>query len=223
MLAKGRRARTDEAKLERRNAVVAMARLLLTNQSIRSFNMADVAKSADIAKGTLYLYFESREALLLEILWADLKSFFAALNTNLPPLRRVPHAFQAAAKLTLAEMQTRPLLGELLQHLHTTIEPGLTPAHLTGFKYFLLENLEATGKILETTLALPKNAGSIALLRAHALIIGFNHMTNRPKILRDVFAANPDLQSLDFTLEESLLPALADQWRALGQSGNALG
>lgn len=57
------RARTDEAKDERRQVLLAAALDEFFEKGFAATRMVDVAKRADLSKGTLYLYFDSKEAM----------------------------------------------------------------------------------------------------------------------------------------------------------------
>ena len=65
------RARSDDAKQARRQFILATADQLLRREGFDAFTMNKLAVAADLAKGTLYLYFETREELVLA-LYTDL-------------------------------------------------------------------------------------------------------------------------------------------------------
>ena len=67
----GSRARSDEAKRSRRNAILVTADKLLRADGLDAFTMNKLAKACGLAKGTLYLYFATREELALT-LYTDL-------------------------------------------------------------------------------------------------------------------------------------------------------
>ncbi|MFW6181976.1 MAG: TetR/AcrR family transcriptional regulator [Spirochaetota bacterium] len=64
-----RRLREKEA---RHNSIVGAARALFLEKGLEATTMEDIAREAELSKGTLYLYFENKEeliyALLLEVL-----------------------------------------------------------------------------------------------------------------------------------------------------------
>ena len=62
-----KRARSDAAKLERKDNILASAEILLRQVGVEAMTMQSVAMSTGIAKGTLYLYFASREELILYV------------------------------------------------------------------------------------------------------------------------------------------------------------
>ena len=65
------RARSDDAKRARRRFIVTTANRLLRREGVDAFTMNKLAAAADLAKGTLYLYFATREELVLA-LYTDL-------------------------------------------------------------------------------------------------------------------------------------------------------
>jgi AcrR family transcriptional regulator len=209
----GRRARTDDAKELRREALLACARRMLQTQGSGNFTMAVLADEADLAKGTAYLYFPSREALFVAILTEDLRAFFAGIVRGLPRLsgRDLP---LMAAKLIADALLSCPTLLPLLQLLHTQLERNVPFEVLAEFKAFLLAQLQIAGASLETAVGLRKGAGATVFLRAHALAVGMSQMADRSEALQEVYRRHPELSALaiDFKREFSL--ALADQIRA---------
>ena len=65
------RARSDDEKRARRQFILATADQLLRCDGFDAFTMNNLAAVADLAKGTLYLYFATREELVLT-LYTDL-------------------------------------------------------------------------------------------------------------------------------------------------------
>ncbi len=63
----GKRARSRAAKSERKDTIIAAADKLLRQSGYDAITMQAVAMEAGLAKGTLYLYFPSREILVLDV------------------------------------------------------------------------------------------------------------------------------------------------------------
>ena len=61
------RARSETAKIEREDSILAATEILLRQSGYDSMTMQAVATAAGLAKGTLYLYFTSRESLVLAV------------------------------------------------------------------------------------------------------------------------------------------------------------
>jgi AcrR family transcriptional regulator len=61
------RARSETDKSEREGSILTAAEILLRQSDYGSMTMQKVATAAGLAKGTLYLYFTSRESLVLAV------------------------------------------------------------------------------------------------------------------------------------------------------------
>ena len=61
------RARSETAKLAREDSILTAAEILLRQSGYDAMTMQAVATVAGLAKGTLYLYFTSRESLVLAV------------------------------------------------------------------------------------------------------------------------------------------------------------
>jgi len=61
------RARSEKAKLAREDSILTAAEILLRESGYDAMTMQAVATAAGLAKGTLYLYFTSRESLVLAV------------------------------------------------------------------------------------------------------------------------------------------------------------
>ena len=61
------RARSESAKLEREDSILTATEILLRQSGYDSMTMQAVATAAGLAKGTLYLYFASRESLVIAV------------------------------------------------------------------------------------------------------------------------------------------------------------
>src|SRR2546423_8021773 len=84
------RARKAEDKQLRRRAIVDAARAVFAERGLSGFVMADVAARAGVVKGTLYLYWPTREELLLavleELLWQWLDQLDGRIHDARPRL-----------------------------------------------------------------------------------------------------------------------------------------
>ncbi|PKL26528.1 MAG: TetR/AcrR family transcriptional regulator [Spirochaetae bacterium HGW-Spirochaetae-3] len=76
--------KTRERK-QRRALILQKARDLILENGVDALNMQDIADESELSKATLYLYFENKDALLLEILGDATKSFVEYVKTRLDP------------------------------------------------------------------------------------------------------------------------------------------
>ncbi|MDC0476896.1 TetR/AcrR family transcriptional regulator [Alphaproteobacteria bacterium] len=85
----GTRARSPDAKRARRHFILTTAEQILRGEGFDAFTMNSLATTTGLAKGTLYLYFSSREELVLTLYihlnndWVE--RFLLAEKANLPP------------------------------------------------------------------------------------------------------------------------------------------
>ncbi|NRA32050.1 MAG: TetR/AcrR family transcriptional regulator [Polyangiaceae bacterium] len=59
--------RRQREREERKSRIIDAAEQVFLTQGLAGATMADIARSAELSKGTLYLYFESKDELYLEI------------------------------------------------------------------------------------------------------------------------------------------------------------
>ena len=76
----GKRARTEQAKQARAQAILEKAKEMLLTTSYEQIKMADLAKSLGLSNGTLYVYFPSKEALFLQLLWQEFEDRMKCLE-----------------------------------------------------------------------------------------------------------------------------------------------
>jgi len=69
---------TDQSVIDRKRAILDAARTVFSRKGYSETAVDDVAEEANIAKGTLYLYFKSKEALYLAALASDVRAMAAA-------------------------------------------------------------------------------------------------------------------------------------------------
>ena len=115
-----------EDQLARRQRIIAAGLVLLERNEYGRIQIKDVAEEADVALGTLYHYFSSKEHLFAEVLvkWA------ATLRASLT--RHPPQGLTPREKLTEAlhrsvrAFQNQPQLARLIASLELSSDPFAT-------------------------------------------------------------------------------------------------
>jgi AcrR family transcriptional regulator len=91
----GRVTRAQRARAERRTAVLAAARRIFADKGYHATSIDDIIEAAGIARGTFYLYFESKRAIfdeLLDELFTTLQSTVKRIEVGpgaLPPVEQM--------------------------------------------------------------------------------------------------------------------------------------
>lgn len=75
--------RKKREKEERQESILDSAKELFYSQGFHDTTMAQIAKSAELAKGTLYLYFKSKEELAATIIYRTLQGFHEFIKAKL--------------------------------------------------------------------------------------------------------------------------------------------
>lgn len=206
---RGERARKDEDKLARRQLILGTALALWARQPYIEITMSGVAQAAGLAKGTLYLYFQTKEELFLAALEQLLWTWFGGVEAQLAALEAATPPQVAATLATSLEGQA-PML-RLLTLLNSTLEQNISLPVGLAFKAALARHLERTGTQLERLLpGLAPGQGARVLLHFSALAVGLHTLTQSTPTLRAA-AQQPELQVavLDFAPElQAALTAL---------------
>jgi AcrR family transcriptional regulator len=201
------RAVYESAKQERRRDLLAAAERLFAARDYEEVAVAEIASAACLAKGTVYLYFGTKEELFLELVSRQLVAWTTQLTENLRGERSASQAARVVAS-TLAE---RPVLLRLLALLHVVLERNVDAGLMNAFKHRLLELIAQPAQMLENVLGLSPGRGIQVLLWMHGLIVGLSQMANPSPVLAGVLNRDEALRvfRLDFQSEfETALAAL---------------
>ena len=195
-----RRARSDLDKAERRADILEAARATIDVSEMDEFTMDAVAAKLGLAKGTLYRYFPTREAVLLGILGADLEEWFEQIDRRLAKAAGRAPVVSALVGTLIA----RPRLLRLLAVLPSVLEHNVPFATAHEFKSFLLRGSASTGSLIDTALqAREPGAGVHLLVQLNAGVIGLYHGAHPARIVATVLA-EPEFAPLRVDLRREL-------------------
>jgi len=201
------RAITDNQKQARRASILKVALTRFEHSPYDELTMDHIAADAELAKGTLYLYFSSKEQLFLALYEHELNQWFDELEASLEKNRRGA-SFDSVVHLMGASLKERPEFLRLTAILHTVLERNLDHATAQRFKTNLKERVLHSGALLETCLPfLRPGQGADLLLKISALVIGFQHLAEPSKVMADVLK-EPGLALFRVNLTEQLLSTL---------------
>ncbi|RKH23097.1 TetR/AcrR family transcriptional regulator [Corallococcus praedator] len=196
------RARRDEDKEARRRELLDAARSLFEATSFAEVKMADVAARVRLAKGTVFLYFPTKEALFLALLDDLLTAWFAKLN------QRLAQGEGAWTGEELARTVAQSLEGEetftrLLARMQTMLEQNVTLEQTLRFKERVLISMGETAGLLQQRLPFltAEDAGQF-IRHVHALVTGLRQMADIAPVAREALTL-PHMAPLrvDFTAE----------------------
>lgn len=132
------RVRGDVEREERRRTLVESAEALLAEHSYNRVRIEDVARRAGVAKGTVFLYFANKEALILAVLRSRLAR---AIDRIEQELDAVGHAAGADSLVQsfLDAYYDDPLTARMMALWPAVLEDGAPAADVEAFQGFLQE------------------------------------------------------------------------------------
>jgi len=200
------RACSSSAKEERHAAILKAAAHLFSVREYREVSIGDVAHEAGLAKGTVYLYFKTKETLFLELCANAFRDWFDALDAGFPEKSAGPAALAAVIASTLRD---RPLLRRLFALLHSVFEENVDDSSLRAFKQQMAELLQRPALRTEQMLNLKSGEGLRIMLWTHALMVGLVQMTSREESSRRLIAKYPELELMRLDFNRDFEAALA--------------
>lgn len=189
-----KRARKPEQKEERRALLLATARAyLLETGDEAALSLNELARRADMAKSNVYRYFESREALLLALLWDEWNEWLDAIEGR---LRGKPRSFEATLTLAIDDLVARPVLTQLTSVLPSVLERNLGEDSLRAFKRETLEFFERVARVLHASSPELSVETYFSLTHDVAVLVGGLYPFCHPRPPVDRVASEPEFAAL---------------------------
>lgn len=209
-----RRAIGEIQKEERKQAILDTAWNLFQATNYEALTMSEVAEAAGLAKGTLFLYFKTKESLFLAIVGQQLNLWFAEVNADLKALNQ-PNDIPLTSSVLSQALEQRPSLVRLLAILHTILERNISPEETRLFKRYLLQHFAETGQLLENCLPfLEPGKGVHLLLQSYALVIGMWHLTD-PAPIAAAILEESEFRPFKLNFATEFSAAIQALWRGL--------
>lgn len=208
------RAIQESDKLLRRAAILAAARQVFEADGGRQLPSVNrIAEAANLAKGTVYLYFKTKEEIFLAQLAEYFQQLFAGLHDalcdDIPPYelaRRFSDAY-------VSFLQNTPTFLKLAIQANTVLEQNLSAEVAVDFKSQMVEGLNSAGQLLEQRFpTLRAGQGCRLLMETYALTIGLYQMTHWPEALVKQLGNDPKYLTIRPPYYEALPNALVTLW-----------
>jgi len=165
-----------EHKQERYDALLDAALELLGRAPDRLPSVAEVAVAAGLAKGTVYLYFPSKEEMLLALHERNMHDFFTALTTLVEGSG--PVTLDAMIELTRRHLIAPPLRLQLAARCFGMMAQCIPAAAAAEYRQRVSDRLVRAGDGLERHFPDLAPGGGARLLRhSYALIVGLWQMS----------------------------------------------
>lgn len=184
-IAAGRRARDPHAKDARRTAILRAAADLFAELDFEALSMASIAQRAGLAKGTLYLYFRTKEELFLHLLLARLGDWFETFGVALEA-GEGPVEPAEVGRIVASTLSPRGSLTRLFGIVHLALERDIETAEASVFVHRLLELMSGAAALLERRVTgFPAGQGVRFFRYLRALIVGLSRSASLPRPVRE--------------------------------------
>jgi AcrR family transcriptional regulator len=208
------RARSDEQRAIRRQAILETAAAMLEEGPVSELSLNELSRRVGLAKSNVLRYFDSREAVLLDLLDSLTREWLERLSEELPSTVSARAGFdrraQQLAGALARSLAERPVLCDLLSAQAAVLEHNVSCDAIASFKRRGVAHAGTLVGLVRQ--ALPELSED----QAWRLVVGALLLTSSlwahatpPQALLDVYEQNPELSSmrLDFSpaLEDSLV------------------
>lgn len=166
------RARTDEQREERRRTILDTTADMLTTTPVAGITLNEISRRVGLAKSNVLRYFDSREAILLDLLdaetdaWADdLGTALAAVPATAPTADRAARLADTAA----ATLAARPVTCDLISAQSAVLERNVSTETVLEHKHHMLALSQKVGGSIRSIL--PELSEQDALQVTAALVL----------------------------------------------------
>jgi AcrR family transcriptional regulator len=205
------RAVQAEDKAARRAAILDAAEALLAKDSENFASVAQVAEAAGLAKGTVYLYFETKEEIIMAVHERHSMSLFDRLDT----------LFADAGELTVEGaidsfcqfVHAAPLYLQLGCFCHLTVERNINIEVVYQFRLSVSARLQKAGAMLEKCFPALLPMGGLQLLHdTYAFALGSWQLAE-PSYLGTEMNQRPGMEFFRRDFYQDLRRGLLTLWR----------
>lgn len=199
-----RRATTKDERAYRRKQILQAASDLYVENSFFEINMAIIAKQAGLAKGTLYLYFPTKESVFLGLQQSLLPAFFKGLRERFSHLGTPGN--EPALTAALADwMEENPTLMRMFAINQVVLENNVQHVEIREYKLQLLGEVMKTGSLMENGLTyLQPGQGAKLLLTFYSCLVGFWQTAYPAEMVEEVIGNHPELQAFNIDFKKEM-------------------
>jgi AcrR family transcriptional regulator len=133
MVADFQRARTAEQVAQRRAQILDATALLIDDEGLNAATLSRIGSRVGLAKSNIYRYFESREAIFVELFASDWGELAAEIEGRLEPLAGSNDA-EGVAGVIASGFRRRPRLCSVNSVLSSELEHKMSEEAMAGLK-----------------------------------------------------------------------------------------
>jgi AcrR family transcriptional regulator len=207
------RAVDEEDRQSRRKSILEAARILFRQGDGSLPTAAEVAAAAGLAKGTVYLYFKTKDEIFANVLlegWLALLASTDVISFGSNKKSRFQQA-QVFIKAVVRRLEEEPDLMRL-DALGAVLEKNMTPVALLEYKRRFNQGLFDAGSRIDRALGLASGRGLQLLMRTYALTRGLWQTAEHFEQC-EAICINGGIQRPEIPFSKDLSEALNEYWR----------
>src|SRR5712671_3706700 len=208
------RARTEQQRTERRQSILYTAAAMLDEMPVSGMSLNELSRRVGLAKSNVLRYFESREAVLLDLLAHAAGAFLAAIADSLPAKvdQSAPKArrVQAVAVGLATSFAAHPMLCALLSAQAGVLEHNVSTEVAIRYKRGARDSLVGLAALLQRLLPELGKDRSAQAARMVIVLAGALWTRSHPApVVIAAIAADPSLALFQIPFAETLAQSLA--------------
>lgn len=195
------RARSAEQREIRRRAILETAAEMLSETTVSEISLNELSRRVGLAKSNVLRYFESREAVLLQLLVSLARDFVVQMTDQLsavvePSGSASDRSRDLAAALATA-FEAHPMMCELLSAQASVLERNVSTATATAYKRSAGESMADLAAAVRDALPELSEEATFEATRTIILLVGtlWTH-SHPPQAIQDAYTADPGLTFL---------------------------
>jgi AcrR family transcriptional regulator len=200
-----KRAVTDEQKAIRRQHIIDTAKTLFAVSDFKKITMAQIADTANLAKGTLFLYFKTKEAVFLSLAQQEIEKWHNRLDRELKAILQSDAHLQTheLVDLIMASLDDKILI-RLLAILDDTLEQNIDSERAFEFKTFLKKRILQSGRYIEKIIPdIPRSDGAKIFHQSFICLVGAYKVCH-PSQTVSLVIQKPGLEMFNRDFKETL-------------------
>jgi AcrR family transcriptional regulator len=203
-----RRARSDEQRAERREAILATAADMLATTRVNELTLNELARQVGLAKSNVLRYFESREAILLELFDREYSAWLDDLEARLDLLGSP--GVEAIAQAIADSAASRPILCDLAASSAAVLEHNVSAEVAANYKLSAIDCAKRLAGIVGPLAGGFTMRESITFVGGVNVVIGGVWSMSQPSPgMAAAYEKYPELRALRLDLAESIRELVA--------------
>ncbi|HWD84023.1 MAG TPA: TetR family transcriptional regulator [Kribbella sp.] len=207
-----KRARSAEQRAERRRAILSTAATMLAEMPVADVSLNELSRRVGLAKSNVLNYFDSREAVLLELSGSELTAWVHDMSAGLSGVSPALPCEERGERLIDAVVGTlaqRPVLCDLLSAQASVLERNITTETALAFKRSAAVAYQEMIEVVAGVLPELGRDGAGRFIATASLLAGaiWTHSHPVPAILA-AYEADPALEAIRMNFEPSLTDGL---------------